>query len=151
VTIERAPYHVGIATPSITESMDHLGALFGFTWTPVVSGRDFQISSPEGDVDDTASRTFSRQGAPRVELLEGSPGSVWRPDRGLHFHHTAYWCDDFAADCMHLVANGWRVERTTFDADGLPMTFVYLVRDGQRIELVDVERRPAHLELFESS
>jgi hypothetical protein len=150
MTIERAPYHVGVATPDIAASMRGLGDLFGYTWTPVRSGRDFQLSSPDGDVDDTASRSFSCQGAPRLELLEGSPGSVWQPERGLHVHHTAYWTDDFTADCLGLVAKGWTLERTTFDRTGQPVTFCYLVKDGQRIELVDVERRPDHLALFDT-
>ena len=128
--------------------MGALGALFRCGWTPVHSGRDFQLSGPEGDVDDTARRTFSTHGAPRIELLEGSPGSVWAPERGLHVHHTAYWSDDVAGDCARLQAEGWTIERTTFD-EQRPKAFVYLVREGQRIEFVDMQRRAEHLQLFD--
>jgi hypothetical protein len=151
LTIEFVPYHVGIATPNIETTMDELGQLFDLTWTPINSGRDFRLASPDGDVDETARRTFASRGAPRFELLEGSPGSVWAPHRGLHVHHVAYWSDAVTEDCHRLVADGWALERWTYDDAREPVTFAYLVRGNQRVELVDVARRPAHEALFETT
>ena len=101
------PYHVGIATNDLEASMAALTALMGVSWTPVRSGQSFPVTSPRrGLVADDARRTHSREGPLRMELLEGTPGSVWAPDREPHVHHVAYWAADVTWACRLLEAEG---------------------------------------------
>lgn len=143
------PYHVGIATNDLEGSMHSLTALMGVSWTPIRSGQSFPVTSPQrGLVADDARRTHSREGPLRMELLEGTPGSVWAPERETHVHHVAYWAVDVTWACHLLEAEGWTIEITTLNERGEPHQFAYLTRpDGLRIEVVDQAGRPAYLEL----
>jgi hypothetical protein len=143
------PYHIGIATNDLEASMSALTALMGVSWTPIRSGQSFPITSPgRGLVADGARRTHSREGPLRMELLEGTPGSVWAPERQPHVHHVAYWTADVAWACRLLTVEGWTIELTTLDKRGEPHEFAYLTRaDGLRVEVVDQAGRPAYLEL----
>jgi hypothetical protein len=148
VIVQRQPYHVGMATGGLEASMAALGGLFDLHWTAVRSGQSFPLADPHGPVEDTARRVFSLEGPLHVELLEGSPGSVWAPHRGLHVHHLAYWSDDLAGDCGNLEADGWSIEVANYGPDGAPLNFAYLTRPGEpRMELVDVGLQPGFLDL----
>ena len=74
----------------------------------------------------------------RLELIEGTPASVWGTTEIAALHHYAYYSADVAADVDVLGAEGWEVEMATVDEQGCPTVFAYLVKPGHiRIELVD--------------
>jgi hypothetical protein len=88
----------------------------------------------------------SCQGPLHIELLEGSPGSIWETPLTTCVHHVGYWSDDIAGDIERLGHEGWSLELSLF-AGGRPVEFAYLSKAGSiRIELVDLARRPAYLE-----
>ena len=141
------PYHVGIATRRLEAAMDALSEVFGCGWTEVREGAEPGLASPSGPLDWTARVTFSFGGEMHLELLEGSPGSVWQVDAVARLHHYAFWTDDVARDVARLERDGWAVEITFFDDRGHPRNMAYLRKPGSpRIELVDSVRRPSFLE-----
>ena len=79
----------------------------------------------------------------RVELIEGTPASVWGTTEVAALHHYAYYSADVAEDVDVLVAEGWAVEMATVDEHGRPTVFAYLLKPGHiRVELVDRSLHP---------
>ena len=138
--VHRVPYHVGIATADLDRACTHLGELFGVAWSPI---RTFEGELPTVGVYAGPTRRVHSLGGPmRLELLEGTPGSVWATDRVAQLHHYAYWSSDVAADVDALVELGWQVELATVDDQGCPLLFAYLVKPGHvRVELFDDGQR----------
>jgi hypothetical protein len=146
----RMPYHVGIATNDLEAAMEALSGLFHTGWTPVVDQRvGAGLATPERPADHwRVRRTHSLAGPLRVELLEGSADSTWATDQLAQVHHLAYWSDDVTADAELLIAHGWTLEVTYFDAQGRPKDFAYLAHpESTRIELLDSSARAAYREL----
>jgi Glyoxalase/Bleomycin resistance protein/Dioxygenase superfamily len=139
----RLPYHLGIATSDLERARDQLGALLGVGWSPVrtVDGHLATVGAYAGPTR----RLHSRGGPMRMELIEGTPASVWATTEIAALHHYAYYSGDVPADVAVLVAEGWEVEMATVDEQGRPTVFAYLVKPGHiRVELVDRSLRPEY-------
>jgi hypothetical protein len=146
------PYHVGVATRRLEDAMPAVSAVFGCEWSAVKEGAEPGLSSPDGPVDWSTRVCHSRRGPIHIELLEGSPGSVWDTDAVAELHHIAFWSEDVGRDVALLEGAGWSIEITFYDDEGQPYSFAYLRKpDAPRVELVDVARRPAWLEFIASS
>ena len=131
----RYPAHIGVATRDIDEAIQRLTPQWGTTWeTPRF--RELQLWTPEGTVDWTF-RVAHSSGPMGMELLEGSPGSIWASDESTHLHHYAYWSDNFPNEVEALRANGWTLEITSPNEEGLPSVFAYFRKPGGlRVELI---------------
>jgi hypothetical protein len=141
-------YHVGMACHRLETAMDQLGRILGVTWTPIADDTMPGLVTTDGPSDWTARRTHSIGSPVPLELLEGNPGSTWDTPEVAIPHHVAYWSRDVGADVRAMEAEGWTVEIGALDADGNPVEFAYMVKPGSvRVELVNVERRPAYLAL----
>lgn len=143
-------WHVGIACHSLEAAMSDVGNAFGLRWTPVASDTLPGLHTPDGPANWSARRVQSIGGLVPFELLQGSPGSTWDTPASepVLTHHLAYWSEDVGADVLALEKEGWSVEIDMLDDDGNPVTFAYMTRPGDiRVELVDVSRRPAYLDL----
>jgi Glyoxalase/Bleomycin resistance protein/Dioxygenase superfamily len=139
----RLPYHLGIATSDLERARDQLGALLGVDWSPVrtVEGHLTTVGAYAGPTR----RLHSLGGPIRMELIEGTPASVWATSEVAALHHYAYYSADVAADVAVLVARGWEVEMATVDEQGRPTVFAYLVKPGHiRVELVDRSLHPEY-------
>lgn len=137
-----SPFHVAQVVTDLDASMDELGAAMGLTWHSVQE-RVMHIRY-RGEVVRAELRfTYSVEGEPHIELLEGSPGSVWGPEMA-GMHHVGVWTDDFHADAAALDSAGLPVEVTlaSRSTDG-PNGFTYHLAHGLRIELVPIEMKPA--------
>jgi hypothetical protein len=53
--------------------------------------------------------TFSAAGPHRIELIEGSPGSLWDGEAAPGVHHVGMWVDDLAAATGEMVNGGWEL------------------------------------------
>ena len=132
----RTPCHIGVATRELDEAMAAVGRQFDLAWE---SPRSIQLvfATPSGRESWAVRRVHSAGGPIRIELLEGSPGSVWETSRIACLHHYAYWSDDLPADSLALQREGWELEVTLPDGGGRPHGFAYLVRaESPRIELI---------------
>ena len=146
------PYHVGIATRRVEDAMSALGEVFGCEWSAVKEGAEPGLATPTGLVDWSTRVAHSCQGPIHLELLQGTPGSVWDTDAVARLHHVAFWSEAFSRDVAQLERLGWTVEVTFYDDDRRPYSFAYLRKpDAPRVELVDVARRAAWLEFLASS
>ena len=136
------PFHTAQVVPDLEAAMAELGSALGLTWHSVQE-RVMHIRY-RGEVVRAELRfTYSVEGEPHLELLQGSPGSVWGPDMA-GMHHVGVWTDDFLADVAALEAGGMPVEVTlaSRSTDG-PHAFTYHSGHGLRVELVPVEMKPA--------
>ncbi|HEX4518322.1 MAG TPA: VOC family protein [Gaiellaceae bacterium] len=132
--IESIHSHVCLAVSDLERAQVDLGASLGLTWAAVR-----MVDTGAGEIR----LTYSRQGPPFLELVEGAPGSLWDPGVSTPPHHTGYWSDDVEADSARLRAEGMEV---VLDGTAHGRRFVYLrSRHGLTIELTDVQRRPAIL------
>ena len=119
-----------------SNARDQLGALLGVGWSPVrtVEGHLNTVGAYAGPTR----RLHSLGGPMRMELIEGTPASVWGTTEVAALHHYAYYSADVASDVDGLVGAGWEVEMATVDEHGCPTVFAYLVKPGHiRVELVD--------------
>jgi hypothetical protein len=81
----------------------------------------------------------------RIEIVEGSPGSVWSTGGGIELHHMSYWSRSVGDDVRAMQNAGWTLELAAVDADGQPTYFAYMTKEGHpRIEFVSVERHALH-------
>jgi hypothetical protein len=144
--LNRVPYHLGIATCDLERARVELGELFGITWSPT--------RTVEGELPTTGAyagptrRMHSLGGPMRLEVIEGTAGSVWATSHVGELHHYAYWSANVASDVQELVALGWRIEMATVDSEGCPTLFAYLVKPGHiRVEFLADSQRPAYEEV----
>jgi hypothetical protein len=144
--LHRIPYHLGIATCALERARTQLGELFGVAWSPIrtVEGELTTVGAYAGPTR----RLHSLGGPMRLEVIEGTPESVWATTRVAELHHYAYWSADVAADARELVAMGWHIEMATVDNEGRPTVFAYLVKPGHiRVELLDDGQRSGYEEV----
>ena len=101
------------------------------------------ISTAAGDLSTSIRFTYSVEGPPHLELIEGPAGTVWAPVMGLH--HVGLWTDRLADDAVELEQRGLPIEVAGVSPSGRrPSGFTYhRSGHGLRIELVDDASLPA--------
>lgn len=134
--------HTALSVPDLEEGMESYSAALGFEWCRPQSAA-MRIRTTQGDVVTNIRYTYSVEGPPHLELIEGEPGTVWAPAPGIH--HVGVWTDSLAEDAAALAAEGLAVEVAGLARSGKsPVGFTYhRSHDGLRIELVDEAARPA--------
>jgi hypothetical protein len=136
-----SPFHVGIASPDVDALIRSLGPALGLKWVrlprPPISH-----DTPTGPVSPSSQVVWSSEGPLHIELVKSEPGTAYRPELGTHVHHVGYWTDDIPGAVAALERQGWALEVTINDDQGMPSTFAYLSRAGDVwIELVDAAGR----------
>lgn len=140
-------YHTGFVVPDIEKAMIELGEIFGLEWTDVEE-LDMPVLTPEGSVLASMRFVYSRGKAPRLELLEPVPGTVWeqpvQPVAGPSAaHHVGVWAEDFQAESRRLETLGCPRVLTYDDGSGEAVRFAYhRMTNGGLLELIDASRRP---------
>jgi catechol 2,3-dioxygenase-like lactoylglutathione lyase family enzyme len=141
--VQQAQFHVGVRVADLESSMAALSAGLGLRWAQVVE-REQDVWTPEAGAHQVPLRfTYSCDGPQHVELLQGSPGSVWDGTTSPGIHHVGVWVDDIAAEVERLVGVGWTLEaagRPPEDGYG-PMAYVR-APDGTLLEPVSSDVRP---------
>lgn len=131
--------HTGIAVRDLSAAMQSVGGAAGVTWaTPQL--RHLEGIGVDGPVVADVRVTWSIEGPPHLELVEGGPGTVWEVGAGVEavLHHVAYWTDDLAGDVARMRAAGCALELTGAAGGGEPSSFAYLKQPGGiRVELMD--------------
>ena len=126
-------FHVGIVVEDIERSMAELTAALGVTW-------DEPHDSAYGPWKIRA--TYSVDGPPFLELVQGEAGGPWDTGKGSHLHHLGYWSDDVAGDSAALVQHGVAID---FDPGtvGRSGRFCYHLAkaSGVRVEVVSASNR----------
>ncbi len=103
-------FHIGIRVGDISIAMREMTDATGVEWArPQHMEQVFWIPG-EGRRRLELDITNSVAGPVHVELLHGSPGTVWDAARGAGVHHLGVWVDDVATTNDDLVRDGWVVE-----------------------------------------
>lgn len=137
-------FHVGVRVPDIDASMAEIGAAQGVTWASVQHADDRTVWTPARGLEQVAlTFVYSCEGPHRVELLQGSAGSVWDCGDRPGLHHVGVWSDDVAADTERCLAAGWTVTAAAKAPDDGYGTFTYVVPpSGLIVELVASAAQP---------
>jgi lactoylglutathione lyase len=134
-------YHSGIVVDDFDATLDWFTKVAGYRWTDVVEV-DQVAQTPDGEVTIPMRMAYSGD-APRVEIIQTAPGTIWVPaDSGVH--HLGYWSDDVESDLATLESNGMRYEAKSYNPDGSgTLLWAYCKRPaGPRIELVSRAMEP---------
>ena len=128
-------FHVGIVVDDLDRALGELSARFGYRWADEIHV-DQPVQLPHGTATVEFRFRYSRD-APRLEIIEARPGTLWVPARDSGIHHLGYWSDDVAASAATLLDNGYVSEVTRDLPNGLPQFAFLRGPSGIRIELVN--------------
>ena len=134
-------YHTGIVVDDLDETLSWFTGVAGYRWTDVVEV-DQNVRTPEGEITIPMRMAYSGS-APRLEILQTVPGTLWVPaDSGVH--HLGYWSDDVESDLAALEATGMRCEVQGLNPDGSgTLLWAYCKGPaGPRVELVSRAMEP---------
>ncbi|WP_420614165.1 VOC family protein [Candidatus Spongiisocius sp.] len=134
--------HTALAVPDLETAMSFYGDALGLTWARPQQ-RAISIRVAAGDLTTEIRFTYSRQGPPHLELIEGAAGTVWAPVSGLH--HIGLWSHRLEIDAARLQHRGMSLEVAGLSRSGRqPSGFTYhRSAHGLRVELVDTASQPA--------
>jgi hypothetical protein len=127
-------FHVGIVVEDLDAALDDLSTLFGYEWCPKLEVST-PVALPDGESTLDLVFTYSTA-APRLEVIQSIPGTLWMPAPASGIHHVGYWSDDVAADAAALTARGYLAEAAGVRPDGAPVWAYHRSPTGPRIELV---------------
>lgn len=133
-------FHIGIVTDDTEVLMTDLTELFGYQWGESIGGA-IQVELPEGRRTVELLAWYSTT-APRVEIVQSIPGTVWEPTAGSGVHHIGYRVEDVAVASKVLAERDYAIEASGERADGTPSWTYHRGPDGPRVELVSTLLRP---------
>lgn len=138
-------YHWGIVAADFDATCEELAAVCGLTWAKPMR-REFDLLQPGGVVTVNFRLTYSVEGPPHYEIVEGSPGTLWDPSTAQGgVHHLGFWSEDVAGDAARLIDAGYECGATAATPDGRPTGFSYhRLHSGLWVELVDLARKPGY-------
>jgi len=132
--------HIGVLVPDLEEAIDRWSAVTGFTFSPIARYRTDRYSD---HTDQTphhhdARISFSREGSPRIELMEVTGTGTHGPDQ-LGIHHLGIQnVADPEGKRDELAAHGVLIDGCSYDEQGriLLMFTEKTALDGIRIEYI---------------
>ena len=130
-------YHTGIRVPDLDKAMTEMGDALGVTWAAVQEREQGLWMPSTGAITVPLRFVYSCEGPQHLELLEGTPCSVWDGSVDPGVHHVGVWCSDVAAETQRLIDGGWTlVAGQAAPADGFG-AFTYVAPpSGVIVELV---------------
>jgi catechol 2,3-dioxygenase-like lactoylglutathione lyase family enzyme len=138
--------HIGILVPDMEEAIERWSAATGYTFSPITryrTPRYVDHSDPEPHFHD-ARMSFSREGNPKIELLEVTGTGTHGPAE-VGIHHLAFrGFDDPTERLAELAEHGIRDDGRSLDEDGAVLLCFTDKRDldGIRLELISPRRGP---------
>jgi catechol 2,3-dioxygenase-like lactoylglutathione lyase family enzyme len=132
--------HIGILVPDMEEAIERWSAATGYTFSPITryrTPRYVDHSDPEPHFHD-ARMSFSREGNPKIELLEVTgTGTHSREHLGIH-HLALVGYDDLESEADRMVSAGFEGDGWNTDETGAMLLWFTRKQDldGLRLELV---------------
>ena len=135
-------FHVGLIVPELEPALAQLGDLLGLTWLDPFDGEVGMHLADGGEQTLHLRFAYSRE-EPRLEVIEGIPGTPWAYDeRGSNLHHLGFYADDLSAESERVASTWCPMEACAVGPEGVrPASFAYHAKGGLRIELVDAALR----------
>jgi hypothetical protein len=132
-------FHVGIVVDDLEATVTQLADLFGYEWCDEMVAPT-PVALATGDAIVEFRFRYSRN-APRLEIIQSMPGTLWTPVAGSGIHHVGYWSDDVVRDSAALDAQGIPREAAGTRPDGALSWVYHRATSGPRIELVTTDLR----------
>lgn len=132
--------HIGILVPNLEQAIGRWTEATGYTFSPIVRYRtDRYADRAESETHHHDARiAFSREGPPRIELMEVTGSGTHGPDQ-LGVHHFGFQnIDDIEARTASLADTGIGQDGASYDEDGRTL-LCFTERsalDGVRLEFV---------------
>jgi hypothetical protein len=132
--------HIGILVPDLEEGIARWSAATGYTFSPIARYRTerYVDHTEDGPHFHDARIAFSREGAPRIELMEVTGEGTHGPAE-LGIHHLGFQgIADPEAHAAALAAAGVGHDGVSYDAEGrILLCFTdKTALDGIRLELI---------------
>jgi catechol 2,3-dioxygenase-like lactoylglutathione lyase family enzyme len=136
-------YHQGVRVPDLDAAMDELGTSMSLRWCQPQQRDQAAWVPGEGATTVPLRFTYSADGPQHIELLQGTPGSVWDGREQPGLHHVGLWSDDLAGETERMVAAGWTLRLAQRDpADGYGAFTYVQPPSGLLVELVSSTLKP---------
>jgi catechol 2,3-dioxygenase-like lactoylglutathione lyase family enzyme len=137
-------FHIGVRVPDVDAEMRAMSETLGVTWARVQHTDVRAVWTPERGAEVVSlTFTYTCEGPQHVELLQGSPGSIWDCGDTPGLHHVGVWSDDIAADAGRFEAAGWQVSAAATPPDEGYGSFAYVRSPaGLIVELVSSAAQP---------
>jgi hypothetical protein len=142
-------FHIGVVVDDLDAAMVELTEMFGYEWCAPLAVQT-PVVLPDREMLLDLRFTYS-VAAPRVELVQAVPGTLWVPAPGSGIHHAGYWSDDLTADSALLEDHGYLTEAKGVRPDGTPAWAYHRSPSGPRIELVSRQLQPGMEQYWGSS
>jgi hypothetical protein len=138
--IKRA-YHVAFLVADIGAGIEDFGSALGLTFRPVQTLTT--VPDPSGGGEKAVLSSYSYEGPPYVQLIEGQESGVYGLGGGEGFHHFGVWVDD-AQECRQVLVGGGLREQTHFGPDDAIVAWYNEPADlhGIRVEYTGEVVRP---------
>jgi hypothetical protein len=133
-------FHVGIVVDDLDAALAQLTDLFGYRWCDEIAVPTDVALPTGGRVVDF--RFAYSMDAPRLEIIQSIPGTLWTPVADSGVHHLGYWCDDVDGASAALERSGLAREAAGVQPDGSATWAYHRAASGPRIELVSASLRP---------
>ncbi len=136
-------FHFGIRVPDIDVAMAEVGDSMSVTWaTPMRFTQTFWVPG-EGYRELFLNMTNSIEGPAHIELLQGTPGTIWDPELGgPGIHHVGVWVDDVGGLSAKLCDEGWTLELAAMSPEDGYGGFTYIRSpSGMLVEPVSTAAR----------
>jgi hypothetical protein len=118
-------WQVGIVVEDIEQAMDEFTRALGAEWTEVQDRMSGRV-------------TFSRQGPPYLELIEGKPGGLWDASAGSRIDHLGFWAQDLDEERRRLEQEGAPV---IFNGQSMEAPFNYHLLSATNVRLEAIDAR----------
>ncbi len=134
-------FHSGIVVDNREEAQAELTELFGYQWCEPIAVAT-PVTLPDGDTVIDLEFAYSVS-APRLEVIQSIPGTLWTPVPGSGIHHLGFWSDDVSADSAQLSRYGYAAEAAGTRPGGDPHWAYHRAPGRVRIEIVSRLLQPA--------
>jgi hypothetical protein len=119
-------FHLGVRVSDIGEAMSELSRSFGLQWATPERRRRTVWLPGSGMHDTDLLMSMSTADPLHIELLVGTPASLWGAQSGAGPHHLGFWVDNVAATTQSLVEAGWVLEAARVPPDEGYGDFAYV-------------------------
>jgi catechol 2,3-dioxygenase-like lactoylglutathione lyase family enzyme len=130
--------HVGFLVRDLEAAMARFSSVLGVTFNEPRKVRFDRLEDPEPRSAEIRV-TFSREGPPHYELIEGDGRGIYSLEHGEGVHHVGVWEDGAQQRMAALLAQGVTSEARTVLPDGSVLSWFNDPGDlhGVRVEFVD--------------
>ncbi len=102
MALEATHYHVGIVVEDLESAAAQLTDLLGVTWGSISEVGQMTVRRPDGNDHVVPLRCVYSTEAPRLELIEEVPGSIWVRNEHSNLHHLGVWAEGLAGESDRL-------------------------------------------------